>query len=106
MFELPTNQIGLALGQHLKMQIHIIVYPPPVVEWRFRSADNSTTETLSSNCNQTNMFKYTACFEKDNVTEDDFGQYSIFVNNGLGNNFSYWFNVDPQGKNRGLTRYY
>jgi hypothetical protein len=84
------------------MEIHIIAYPSPVVEWRFRSADNSTTETLSSNCYQTNMFKHTACFEKDNVTEDDFGQYSIFVHNGLGNNFSYLFNVDPQGKNRGL----
>jgi hypothetical protein len=106
MFELPENQIGLALGQHLKMQIHIIAYPPPVVEWRFRSADNSTTKTLSSNCNQTNMFKHTAWFEQDNVTEEDLGQYSIFVHNGLGNNFSYLFNVDPQGKNRGLMRYY
>jgi hypothetical protein len=46
------------------------------------------------------MFKHTACFEKDNVTEADFGQYSIFVDNGLGNNFSYLFNVNPQGKKR------
>ena len=52
------------------------------------------------------MFEHTACFEKDNVTEDDFGQYSILVHNGLGNNFSYLFNVDLQGKNRGLKRYY
>jgi hypothetical protein len=104
-FGLPANQIGLSLGQHLKMQIHIIAYPPPVVEWQFRSTDNST-KTLSSNCYQTNMFKQTACFEKDNVTEDDLGQYSIFVHNGLGNNFNYLFNVDPQGKNIGLKRYY
>ena len=52
------------------------------------------------------MFKHTACFEKDNVTEDDFGQYSIFVHNGLGNNFSYLFKVNPQGKNIGPKRYY
>jgi hypothetical protein len=102
----PKNQIGLAPGQHLKMQIHIIAYPPPVVEWRFRSTDNSTTKALSSNCNQTSMFKHTACFEKDNVTEVDFGQYSISVHNGLGSNFSYLFNVDLQGKDRGLKRYY
>ena len=99
MLELPENQIGLAPGQHLKMQIHIIAYPPAVVEWRFRSADNSTAKTLSSNCNRTNMFMHTACFEKYNVTEADFGEYSIFVHNGLGNNFSYLFNVDLQGKN-------
>ena len=105
MFELPVNKIGLALDQHLKMKIHIIAYPPPVVEWRFRSADNST-KILSSNCKQTNMFKHTACFEKDNVTEDDFGKYSIFAHNGLGTNFSYLFNVYPQGKNMGLKRYY
>ena len=106
MFQLPANKIGLAPGQHLKVQINIIAYPQPVVEWRFRSADNSTTEIVSSNCKQTNMFKHTACFEKDNVTEDDFGKYSVFVHNGLGNNFSYSFNVDPQGKNRGLRKYY
>ena len=106
MFGLPDNQIGLALGQQLKMQIHIIAYPPPVVEWRFRSADNSTTAIVSSNCYQTNMFKHTVCFEKDNVTEEDLGQYSIIVYNGLGNNFSYLFKVEPQGKNRGLKRYY
>ena len=102
MLGLPENQIGLALGQHLKMQFHIIAYPPPVVEWRFRSADNSTTETLSSNCNQTNMYRHTVCFEKANVTEDNFGQYTIVVHDGLGNNFSYLLNVDPQGKNIGL----
>jgi hypothetical protein len=101
MLGLPENQIGLALGQHLKMQIHIIAYPPPVVEWWFRSANNSTTETLSSNCSQTNMFKHTVCLEKDKVTEDDFGQYTILVYNGLGNNFSYLFNVDLQGNNIG-----
>ena len=50
------------------------------------------------------MFKHTACFEKDNVTEEDFGQYSVIVHNGLGNNFSYLFNVDTQGKNRGDWR--
>ena len=100
MLGLPENQIGLALGQHLKMQFHIIAYPPPVVAWQFRPTNNVIAKTLSSNCNQTNMFKHTACFEKDNVTEADFGQYSIFVHNGLGNNFSYLFNVDPQGKNR------
>ena len=102
MLGLPENQIGLSLGQHLKMQIHIIAYPPPVVEWWFRSADNSTTATLSSNCNQKDMFKHTVCFEKDNVTEDDFGQYTIVVHNGLGNNFSYLFNVVLEGKNIGL----
>ena len=105
MFKLPENHIGLALGQHLKMQIHIIAYPPPVVEWRFRSADNFTTNTLSSNCNQTNILKHTACFEKDNVTEADFGQYLISVHNGLGSN-RYLFNVDPQGKDRVLKSYY
>jgi hypothetical protein len=104
MFE-PENEIGLALGQHLKMQIHIIAYPPPVVEWQFRPTNNSTARTLSSNCNQANIFKHTACFEKDNVTEADFGEYSISVHNGLGSNFSYFFNVDPQGKKRGLNRY-
>jgi hypothetical protein len=65
------------------MQIHIIAYPPPVVEWWFRSADNSTTAIVSSNCYQTNMFKHTVCFENDNVTEEDLGQYSIIVYNGL-----------------------
>ena len=105
-FELPENQIGLTLGQHLKMQIHIIAYPLPVVEWRFRSADNYTKEKWSSSCNQTNLFKHTASFEIDNITEADFGQYSIFVHNGLGNDLSYLFNVDPQGKNRGQRRYY
>ena len=73
MFELPDNQIGLALGQHLKMQMHIIAYPPPVVEWRFRSADNSTTAILSSNCYQTNIFKHTACFEKRQRYRGGFG---------------------------------
>jgi hypothetical protein len=102
---LVVFNLGLALGQHLKMQMHIIAYPPPVVEWRFRSADNSI-KIFSSNCNQTNMFRHTACFEKDNVTDVDFGQYSIFVHNGLGNNFNYLFNMHQQGKNRGLKRYY
>ena len=104
MFKLPENQIELALGQHLKMQIHIIAYPPPVVEWQFRPTNNSIAKTLSSNCYLTNMFKHTACFEKDNVTEEDFVQYSIFVHNELGNSFSYLFSVVLQGKNRGLTR--
>jgi hypothetical protein len=51
------------------------------------------------------MFKHTACFEQDNATEADFGQYSIVVHNGLGNNFSYLFNVLPQGKNIVLKWY-
>ena len=100
MFALPVNQIGLAPGQHLKMQIHIIAYPPPVVEWQFRPTNNFIARTLTSNCNQTSMFMHTACFEKDNVTEADFGKYSILFYNGLGNNFSYLFSVNPQGKNR------
>ena len=52
------------------------------------------------------MFKHTACFENDNVTEADFGQYLISVHNGLGNNFSYLFNVHPQGKSRVLKWYF
>jgi hypothetical protein len=67
MFELPANQIGLASGQHLKMQIHIIAYPPPVVEWQFRPTNNFIARTLSSNCNQTSMFKHTVCFEKETL---------------------------------------
>ena len=67
MFELPANEIGLAPGQHLKMQIQIIAYPPPVVEWQFRPTNNFIARTLSSNCNQTSMFKHTVCFEKETL---------------------------------------
>lgn len=101
-YERPTespNQIGLAVGEKLKLSEHILAYPKGNVTWMFRQDTNSSeTEIQSSSvCSTFNIFEHHICFVKDNLTEKEFGLYSAVVVNVVGN-ATFRYTVTPQGK--------
>ncbi|CAC5380574.1 unnamed protein product [Mytilus coruscus] len=95
--EQPLTKIGLPKGADLVLTVHLISYPPPQsTVWSFK--DESGNETsISAYLNTYETFKHVTVLRKTDLTEYDFGDYILKVNNSLGSRIQ-TYHVVPQGK--------
>ena len=68
----------------LNITAHIIAFPKPDMYWQFRQ-NRSYVHVSSGITNSFNINRHSSNLVKSNFTQDDFGTYSVFAFNGVGN---------------------
>ena len=93
---MPTT-IGVTNEEGLNITVFLIAYPKPVIQWVFTS--DVTNTTINSTDDTFNVFEHVASLYKENMTLTDFGNYTIFAFNGIGEMYKKTFIVIPESKN-------
>ena len=92
---MPTT-IGVTNEEGLNITVFLIAYPKPVIQWVFTS--DVTNTTINSTDNTFNIFEHVSNLHKGNMTLTDFGNYTIFAFNEIGETYKKTFFVIPQSK--------
>jgi hypothetical protein len=95
MDEMPTT-IGVTNGEGLNVSVFLIAYPRPVIQWVF--AGDITNTTIDYADNIVNVFEHVSTLYKANMTLTDFGNYTLFAFNEIGETYKKTFIVIPQSK--------
>jgi hypothetical protein len=95
MEEMPTT-IGATNEEGLHITVFLIAYPKPVIQWVFTS--DITNTTIDSTDNTFNIFEHVSSLYKSNMTFNDFGNYTVFAFNEIGEMYKKTFIVIPQSK--------
>jgi hypothetical protein len=95
MHEMPTT-IGVTNEEGLNVTVFLIAYPKPFIQWVFTS--DITNTTIDSTDKTSNVFEHVSNVYKANMTLTDFGNYTIFALNGIGETYKKTFIVIPQRK--------
>jgi hypothetical protein len=93
--EIPTT-IRVTNEDGLNITVFLIAYPKPVIQWVFTSDIANTT--IDSTDDRANVFEYVSSLHKANMTSTDFGNYTIFAFNDIGEMYKKTFIVIPQSK--------
>ncbi|CAC5360966.1 unnamed protein product [Mytilus coruscus] len=95
--EQPNTKIGLPKGADLSLIVHFFAYPMPTSTiWIFNDT-NGHKSKIASNFNMYEWFKHVTVLSKKNLTQYDFGDYILKVNNTYGST-SQTYHIVPQGK--------
>jgi hypothetical protein len=95
MDEMPTT-IGVTNEEGLNITVFLIAYPKPVIQWVLTS--DISNATIYSTDNAFNVFEHVSNVYKANMTLTDFGNYTIFAFNEIGDMYKKTFIVTPQSK--------
>ena len=68
----------------LNITAHIIAFPKPEMYWQF-GQNGSYVNVSSGITNRFNINRHSSNLVKRNLTQDDFGTYSVYAYNGVGN---------------------
>ena len=92
---MPTP-ISVTNEEGLNIIVFLIAYPKPVIQWVF--INDITNATIYSTDNTSNVFEHVSNLYKANMTLTDFGNYTIFALNEIGDMYKKTFIVIPQSK--------
>ena len=92
---MPTT-IGVTNEERLNITVFLIAYPKPVIQWVFTS--DITNITIDSTENIFNVFQHMSTLYKANMTLTDFGNYTVFAFNEIGEPYKKTLIVIPQSK--------
>ena len=95
MHEMPTT-IGVTNQEALHITVFLIAYPKPVIQWMFTS--DITNATIDSTDITFNVFEHVTSLYKTNMTLTDYGNYTVFAFNEIGEMYKKTFTVIPQSK--------
>ena len=95
MHEMPTT-IGVTNQEALHITVFLIAYPKPVIQWMFTS--DITNTTIDSTDITFNVFEHVTSLYKTNMTLTDYGNYTVFAFNEIGEMYKKTFTVIPQSK--------
>ncbi|CAC5360970.1 unnamed protein product [Mytilus coruscus] len=92
----PNTKIGLPKGADLSLTVYLLAYPKPTsYVWIFNDT-NGNKSKIASNLNTYESFKHVTELSKENLTQYDFGDYILKVDNTYGST-SQTYHVVPQG---------
>jgi hypothetical protein len=98
MHEMPTT-IGVKNEEILYITVFFIAYPKPVIQWVFTSdITNTTIDSIDSTDNTFNVFEHVTSLYKANMKLTDYGNYTVFAFNEIGEMYKKTFIVIPQSK--------
>ena len=95
MDETPTT-IDVTNEEGLNITVFLIDYPKPVIQWLFTS--DITNTTIDSTDDTSNVFEHVSTLYKANMTSTDFGKYTLFAFNEIGEMYKKTCIVIPQSK--------
>lgn len=94
----PEDKIGLPVGGTLNLTVFMIAFPQPSkVLWKFRQNITSNGVEIALNDTISDVFKHVAYLSMTNLTEFEFGFYTLVMENGFGSSLT-TFEVVPKGK--------
>ena len=82
-FTIPST-IAIKDEGILNITVHIIAFPKPEMYWQF-GHNGSYLNVSSGITNSFNINRQLSNLVKSNLTEEDFGTYSVYAYNGVGN---------------------
>ena len=91
--DMPTT-IGGTNQEGLNITVFLIAYPKPVMQWVFTS--DITNTTIDSTDNTFNVFEHVTSLYKANMKLTDYGNYTVFAFNEIGEMYKKTFMVIPQ----------
>jgi hypothetical protein len=80
-FSIPST-ITIKDGEMLNVTAHIIAFPKPEMYWQF-GQNGSYVNVSSGLTNSFNTNRQSSNLVKSNLTEEDFGTYSVYAYNGV-----------------------
>jgi len=94
---------GIGNGKNLDTSVQFVANPAPIFTWGFRRNESENYVVLNdiSNFKVSNFHEhvvYTSQATRTNMREQDFGQYIIQAQNGVGKNASFVISVIPISK--------
>ena len=82
-FDIPST-IYIKDKEILNITAYIIAFPKPEMYWQF-GQNGSYMNVSSGITNSFNINRHSSNLVNSNLTEDDFGTYSVYAYNGVGN---------------------
>jgi hypothetical protein len=95
MHEMPTT-IGVTNQEALNITVFLIGYPKPVTQWVFTS--DITNTTIDSTDDTFIVFEHVTSLYQANMKLTDYGNYTVFAFNEIGEMYKKTFIVIPQSK--------
>ncbi|XP_046558842.1 hemicentin-1-like, partial [Haliotis rubra] len=81
-------------GENLTVSVPVLAYPLPTFTW---SRSISTSQDLTGSSSPVSDISVTARLHLTNIQEQDFGDYSLTVDNGVGGSVTYTVNIVTTG---------
>ena len=81
-FDIPST-VAIKDKEILNITAHIIAFPKPEIYWQF-GQNGSYFNVSSEITNNFNINRQSSNLVKSNLTEENFGTYSIYAYNGVG----------------------
>ncbi|XP_071094657.1 neural cell adhesion molecule 1-like [Haliotis cracherodii] len=90
------------LGGNLNVTVSVLAYPPPIFTW---SRTTSTSQDLTGSSIPVSAISVTARLHLTNLQQQDFGDYSLTVDNGIDGSVSYTINIVYEDSPETPTRF-
>jgi hypothetical protein len=81
-FDIPST-VAVKDKDILNITVHIIAFPKPEIYWQF-GQNGSYFNVSSGITNSFNINRQSSNLVKSNLTEADYGNYSVYAYNGVG----------------------
>ncbi|XP_046558353.1 synaptogenesis protein syg-2-like [Haliotis rubra] len=87
-------KFATTLGGDVTVSVSVLAYPLPTFTW---SKPNSTSQDLTGSSSPVSDISVTARLHLTNLQQQDFGDYSLTVDNGLGGLVTYTLDILSEG---------
>ncbi|XP_067679631.1 carcinoembryonic antigen-related cell adhesion molecule 5-like [Haliotis asinina] len=91
------DRYASATNSDVSLSVHILSYPSPNVTWSSTSITSQRNLTSSTSLTRISDLTMMSSLTLTNVQQDDFGEYHVYVNNGVGQPVEYSITLDPKG---------
>ncbi|XP_046545506.1 hemicentin-2-like [Haliotis rubra] len=90
----PQLKYASGLGGDVTVSVSVLAYPLPTFTW---SRSISTSQDLTGSSSPVSDISVTARLHLTNLQQQDFGDYSLTVDNGVGESVTYTVSITPAG---------
>ncbi|XP_071094627.1 contactin-5-like [Haliotis cracherodii] len=82
------------LGGNVNLSVSVLAFSPPTFTW---GRTTSTSQDLTGSSSLVSDISVTARLHLTNLQQQDFGEYSLTVNNGIGGSVAYTLSIVSEG---------
>ncbi|XP_071094658.1 nephrin-like [Haliotis cracherodii] len=98
----PQLKYASRLGGNVDVSVSVLAYPLPTFTW---SRTSSTSQDLTGSSNPVSDISVTARLQLTNIQQQDFGDYSLTVSNGVGVSVAFILSIVSVGPPQTPTQF-
>ncbi|XP_067679956.1 neural cell adhesion molecule 1-like [Haliotis asinina] len=91
------DRYASATNSDVSLSVHILSYPSPNITWSSTNITSQRNLTSSTSLTHISDLTMMSTLTLTNVQGDDFGEYQVYVNNGVGQPVEYSITLDAKG---------